>query len=361
MASTFETIIEGDQHMADRSIDIMAPETRFDPFEKERRLRDDAATWDTSSPDDARLGDIPEIDLTEAFSTGSVAALAKVGRELRAACEEVGFFSIIGHQVSQDDIDDMFEMARRFHALPGDTKRALMMDRADWPVGGAGYLPVGNWKLPARATPNLNETFIVKKDDGIAFGDNQWPDPAELPGFREQVEKYATDLERLGKRLLPVFAAALDMPPDFFDEAFVSPQYRLRMTHYPPATSQSADAFGISPHVDTTFCTILAQDRPGLTIFEERRRGWIKVPLLKNAFVVNTGELLRQWTNDRFISVKHFANNNQGPDSRYSIPFFFNANSHHKMTCVPSCQGPDNPAKYPPISYAESQAVAQGE
>lgn len=147
----------------------------------------------------------------------------------------------------------------------------------------------------------------------------------------------------------------------FFDEAFIEPQYRLRMTHYPPIVDPSPDGFGISPNVDTTFCTILAQDSPGLTIFDERRKGWIKVPLLKDAFVVNSGELLRQWTNDRFISVKHFANNNAGTTSRYSVPFFFNANTNFKMTRVPSCCGPDNLARYPAISYAESRAVAQGE
>jgi len=87
--------------------------------------------------------------------------------------------------------------------------------------------------------------------------------------------------------------------------------------------------------------------------------------VLEGAFVVNTGELLRQWTNDRFISVKHFANNNHygigDQCSRYSIAFFLNANSEYRMTCIPSCCGPDNPAKYLPLSYAESQAVAQGE
>jgi isopenicillin N synthase-like dioxygenase len=133
------------------------------------------------------------------------------------------------------------------------------------------------------------------------------------------------------------------------------------MTHYPPQPDVPADEFGIAPHVDTTFCTILAQDRPGLTIYSERRRQWIRAPLLDDAFIVNAGELLRTWSNDRFISVKHFANNNTGNESRYSIPFFLNANSDYRMTCIPSCCGPGNPAKYPPVSYVESQAVVQGE
>ena len=235
------------------------------------------------------------------------------------------------------------------------------MDRPDWPVGGVGYLPLKNLKLPARAKGNLNEAFIVKCDHKLGMTDNQWPDEEAIPGFREAVEKYAAALETLGNRLLPIFANALEMPADFFDEAFVSPLYRLRMTHYPPLAEMPGDEFGIAPHVDTTFCTILAQDRPGLCIFSEARQQWIRAPLLENSFIVNSGELLRQWTNDRFISVKHFANNNTAEQSRYSIPFFLNANSDYRMHCIPSCCGADNPSKYPPISYAESQGVVQGE
>ena len=333
----------------------------FDPRTKEAALRSEAASWDTSRVEEALDGDIPVIDLQEYFCNPGSETLAPVAAQLRAACETVGFFSIVGHQVERECVTDLFAMTRRFHALPLELKQAIAMDRPDWPVGGVGYLPVSHRKLPARARGNLNEAFIVKCDHRLSMDDNQWPQENDLPGFRNAAEAYALALENLGKRLLPIFATALEMQPDFFDEAFIKPLYRLRMTHYPPLADRPADEFGIAPHVDTTFCTILAQDRPGLSIFSERRQQWIKAPLLEDAFIVNSGELLRQWTNDRFISVKHFANNNTGSESRYSIPFFLNANSDYRMTCIPSCCGPDNPARYPPISYAESQAVVQGE
>lgn len=333
----------------------------FDPHSKEAELRSEAASWDTSRAEDASAGDIPVIDLHDYFSRPTMQSLEPVALQLRAACETVGFFSIVGHQVESDLVAAMFDMARRLHALPMKLKQAIAMDRPGWPVGGVGYLPLSHRKLPARARGNLNEAFIVKRDHNLGMDDNQWPDEDSLPGFRAAVKAYAAALEALGQRLLPIFASALEMQPDYFDEAFAKPLYRLRMTHYPQLADRPADEYGIAPHVDTTFCTILAQDRPGLTIFSEVRRQWIRAPLLENAFIVNTGELLRTWTNDRFISVKHFANNNTGTHSRYSIPFFLNANSDYRMTCIPSCCGPDNPAKYAPISYAESQAVVQGE
>ncbi len=333
----------------------------FDAAAKEEQLKKESQSWDTSAISDADESDIPVIDLSRFFTEGSDSALAEVAAQLKTACEGVGFFSIVGHQVPKSLIHDAFTKVRAFHNLPLELKTSILMDRPDWPTGGMGYLPVKNTKLPARDTGNVNEAFIIKCDNKLGMDDNQWLDDSALQGFRAMVEKYASAMEQLGKKLLPVYAHALNMPASFFDEAFESPLYRLRMTHYPPVEASTTSEFGIAPHVDTSFCTILAQDQAGLVIYSERRQKWLKAPALDNAFIVNTGELLKQWTNDKFISVKHFANNNTADSSRYSIPFFFNANPDYKMTCVPSCCGPDNPARYPPLSYAESQGVVQGE
>ncbi|TDF36377.1 isopenicillin N synthase family oxygenase [Alteromonadaceae bacterium M269] len=334
----------------------------FDPFEKERLLREESLTWDTSKPTNAAKDDIPIIDLASYFTTGSAEALGAVADELRHACEEVGFFSIVGHQIPHEITQIMFTMIEQFHDLSIEEKLQIKMDRPDWPVGGVGYLPFKNRKLPARDTGNRNEAFVLKCDHRISMRDNQWLDESLLPEFRQTSEAYAHHMVELGMRMLPIFARALEMPANFFDQAFLDPLYRLRMTHYPPAEEITEDdEFGIAPHVDTSFCTILAQDQPGLSIYSEKRSAWLNVPMIEGGFIVNSGELLRQWTNDRFLSVKHFVKTNISGVSRYAIPFFFNANSQHKMVCVPSCCGPDNPPKYPPLSYEESQAVAQGE
>lgn len=334
---------------------------QFNPFKKEQQLRNESDSWVTSNTEDAEEGDIPVLDLSDYFLTGSESALKKIADQLRYACEEIGFFSIIGHQIPSRQVSRTFDMIRHFHNLPLTSKQSILMDRPDWPVGGVGYLPVKNRKLPARTTANLNEAFLIKCDHQLGFDDNQWPNEDDLPGFKQTVIDYALAFEKLGKRLLPIFATALEMPKDFFEQAFESPMVRLRMTHYPATGSQQSEAFGIAPHVDTTFCTLLAQDQPGLTIYNEIKHQWINVPLIEGAFIVNSGELLRQWTNDRFLSTKHFANNNMSDHSRYSIPFFLNANTDFIMSCITSCCGPNKPAKYPAISYSQSQAVAQGE
>jgi len=334
---------------------------KFDPLAKERQLRAESSSWDTGVIHNADADDIPVIDLAPYLHSKGDRELEMTAIELDRACQEVGFFSIIGHQVEPAITDRIFSASRQFHALPSSAKTGLLMDRPDWKLKGVGYMPFKNRKLPTRDKANLNEAFLIKRDEHTVFDDNQWPPENELPGFRRAVEQYANRLEQLALALLPIYATALGMEKNWFASAFTSPTWRLRMTRYPPVELKSGDEYGIAPHVDTTFLTILTQDNPGLVIFSERRQCWIRAPVLDNAFIVNSGELLKQWTNDRFISVKHFANNNTSALSRYSIPFFFNANRDFIMRCVPTCCGADNPAKYPPVSYGQSQAVAQGE
>jgi len=289
----------------------------FDPYDKERALREQAQAWDTSTTQIAAAEDIPVIDLAAYFSQPTPENLAIVATQLRYACEN----------------------------------------------GGVGYLPFKNKKLPSRDTGNRNEAFLLKCDHRLTMNSNQWLNEGQLPQFRSASESYAAAMVNLAKKLLPIFATALEVDENFFNQAFEQPHFRLRMTHYPSVDKAQVaqDQFGIAPHVDTSFCTILVQDQPGLSIYSEQRDQWLDVPMIEGAFIVNTGELLRQWSNDRFLSVKHFVHSNTTGVSRYSIPFFFNANSDYVMECIPSCFSTSNPAKYPAISYNGSQAVAQGE
>ena len=332
----------------------------FDANAKERALQAEASSWDTSSPVPAEPGDIPVIDVSAWFASGDPEALAESAATLRTASEQVGFHQLTGHGIDQELLDEVFAMTERFHALPLETKNSIRMDRPDFPIGGIGYLPVGERKLPRRTYGNLNEAFLIKSDEHIGFDDNQWLADSELPGFRDTVQRYATEVEALALRLLPMYAVALELDPDYFTPAFEHPFWRLRLSHYPADPPGPEGAFGIAPHVDTTVFTLLLQNGPGLTIFHEGRQQWIEAPVIPGAFVVNSGELLRQWTNDRFLSTRHFANN-LSPRSRYSIPFFFNATADYEMACLPSCHGPGNPPKYPPVSYLTSQGVVQGE
>lgn len=308
---------------------------------------------------------IPVLDLGP-WRAGAAGARERLAAELRHAQENVGFFVIVNHGVPQSRIDAAFECARRFHALPLETKLALKANEHN-----IGYLPfkgstTRSSKVNLNTKPNLNEAFFVKRDLAPDHPDvlagkrykapNQWPDETLLPGFRSEVVGWCAMLEALAKSLLPLYARALDLPADWFDTAFADPMYTLRLTHYPPVPEADVEdnQFAIAPHTDSGFLTLLAQsDIPGLAI-RLPDGNWIEPPAIPGSFVVNTGDLAHRWTNERFLSTPHRVIHRALRD-RYAVPFFFDCSYDHIMQCIPTCTGPGRPPKYPPTTYPDYQ------
>jgi isopenicillin N synthase-like dioxygenase len=299
---------------------------------------------------------IPVIDLGPYFS-GVAGALETTAAELRRALEDIGFLVIVNHGVPRDLIDRTFAEARRFHDQPMDVKMALRMNEHN-----NGYMSMGRYAVwtsgvNANDKPDLNEAFFTKRErkpndplvtSGRRFaGPNRWP--PDLPGFRENVLAYTDALDALVSRFLPVCATALDLPPDFFDAAFAESQFSFRLSHYPPVQAQP-NQFGIAPHTDANFMTFLAQtDVPGLQV-RLPSGDWLDVPYVPNSYAVNAGDMMFRWTNGRFKSTPHRALPPVGTH-RYAIPFFLGPHLDTEIACLPTCQGQDNPPKFPPITY----------
>ena len=307
----------------------------------------------------ASSGSIPVIDLAGHLA-GTPGASQRAADELRAALTEIGFYYITGHGVPADLVRGAFEQAARFHAMPLDRKMGVRIDKHN-----VGYLPMKGDTLRTSVVqsvtkPNLNEAFFVARDmaphhpeviaDRRFRSANRWP--ADLPGFRDKVVAYCDAMERLVQKLMPLYALALGLPARFFDPAFTDCQYKLRMTHYPNQPAQLDDEFGIAPHTDTSFLTLLAPNTvPGLSI--RRTDGsWLDAPAIPDAFVVNGGQLMRRWTNDTFLATPHCATNRSGGE-RYALAFFCDANIDWPVAAVPTTVGPDRPPKYPTTYYTD--------
>lgn len=302
---------------------------------------------------------IPVLDLAPLLR-GDAGAVAVLGDTLRHAFEEVGFYFIVNHGIPQAMIDATFAAARQFHDLPLEQKMALRLNKDN-----VGYMPfkgstTKHSTLNANNRPNLVEAYFTKRDlpadhpDRVAArpfrGPNQWP--SDLPGFKEAVLDYSKAVEGLALSLLPLYATALDLPVDFLAPAFREPTFTLRMSRYPPQDVVEENEFGLAPHTDTSFMTMLAQnDIPGLSIRLPNGR-WIDAPALPGSILVNGGDLLRRWTNDRFLATPHRVINRSGSE-RYAMPFFVDCDYDHPIACLPSCTDADNPPRYPPITYPE--------
>jgi isopenicillin N synthase-like dioxygenase len=301
---------------------------------------------------------IPVIDFSDCFA-GTPGARERAAAELRQALEQVGFFIMVGHGVPPPLIERTFAEARRFHDQPLEVKMAMRMNEHN-----NGYMMMGRYavwtsEVNRNDQPDLNEAFFCRRErarndpllrSGRRFvGPNQWPEG--LPGFRENTLAYTDAMDALSARILPVCAVALGLPPDAFDAAFTDSQFTFRLSHYPPVAA-APNQYGIAPHTDANFLTFLAQTEvPGLQVRMPSGE-WVDMPYVPDSYAVNSGDMMHRWTNGRVKSSPHRAVPPVGRH-RYAIPFFLGPHMDAIIECLPTCQGPDDPPRFPPIAYGD--------
>ncbi len=303
---------------------------------------------------------IPILDVSK-LRDGSLAGVTSVAAELRDYLENVGFLYIKGHDVPRQSVEAVREAGKRFHALPLEEKLKIKMDK-----NFRGYIPINTSTIVtssvAKVTkPNQSESLMlmheVAADDPAALaekplqGPNQWPDEAAVPGFRATIETYVAQMNALGRQMLDAITLALGMPRGSIAPHFEKPTTFLRLLHYP--TQREEDGlFGSAPHTDYGFITLLAQDDVGGLEVKNKAGDWIAAPPIADTFVMNVGDILARWSNDRFVSTPHRVINRSGRE-RYSQPFFFDPNMETNIEVLPSCISPGGKAKYEPVVYGD--------
>ena len=245
---------------------------------------------------DVEADDFPVLDLA-GFAGGVPGSRQRLARDLADALENIGFLVVVNHGVPAQMIGSIFAEAARLHAMPLQRKMALAMG-----TGSVGYLPAARFAIKTSEVnnnrkPDLNEAFFIDRERSPEDPEvraakpfrelNKWP--ADLPGFRERAVAYYARLEGFAKSLLPVFATALDLPPDWFDAPFTNAQCTLRLSHY-PASDYEDNQFGIAPHTDSSFLTILPQSNLAGLYIRPAGRGWMKAPNIPGSFIVNAGD-----------------------------------------------------------------------
>jgi isopenicillin N synthase-like dioxygenase len=312
--------------------------------------------------DAAAAAQIPVIDFGPVFA-GEKGALARTAAIVGEACERVGFFYAANHGVAKALIDRAFAASRQFHALPLAEKLKLRLNE-----NNIGYLPInasvqGASTVHKATRPNHNESFFISHDRGAGHPDvvaglplrgrNQWPPEALAPGMRHDMMAYFAALGAMCNRMLPAFAVALGMPEDFFAPFFADEaQATVRFLHYPPQDAGEDNLFGQGPHTDNSFMTALARTEvPGLAVRLPSGE-WFAPPLIPGTFLINLGNIMRRWSNNRFLSTPHGVLNDSGTD-RYSIAYFHSPNPASVIECLSSCVSAGSPPQYPPALYRD--------
>jgi isopenicillin N synthase-like dioxygenase len=302
---------------------------------------------------------IPVVDLG-GFLAGDPGARARVAAQVTKTCEDTGFLVIANHGVDQKLIDGAFAAASLFFDMPEERKVALKVGDLN-----IGYLPYGaqivrTSKVNHNTQPNLSESFYIVTDltedhpeivsGNPLYGMNRWP--AELPEFRRATMAYFSAMRPLARQMVSVVATTLGLPDDYFDTDFAEPTCTLRLIRYPSHDGAADNQFGFAPHIDTSFLTLLAQSAlPGLEV-KTAEGEWIRPPSIPGTFVVNTGEMLSRYSNDRFKPTPHRVINANNA-LRHAIPFFYGPGLEAVIRPVATCVSTDNPARYEPLLYAD--------
>jgi isopenicillin N synthase-like dioxygenase len=296
---------------------------------------------------------IPVIDMAP-LQGDDRAAIAAAGQSLLDAARRVGFFYVKNHAVPPALVDRVYALSRRFFALPAEAKQSVRINARH-----RGFLAIGEARMYDKARIDLKESFIWgpelgPDDPDVAagkplMGPNQWP--AALPELAPTLTAYSAAVMDCGRSLLRGFAVSLGLDSDFFRERFVKPLARCSLIYYPPQPPESGtEQFGVAPHTDYGGLTLLSQDDAGGLQVRARSGEWVTAPPIAGTFVVNVGDLMARWTNDRFLSTPHRVINSSGR-ARYSVGVFFDP--AFDTVIDPGELRPPGPALYPPVTCGE--------
>ncbi len=314
-----------------------------------------------AAPSIAPVSDrIPVLDIGD-YLAGRPGARAALAEQIAKACHDTGFMVIRNHGIDQALIDGCFAAAAVF--FDRDETYKLQYKVGDLNIG---YLPYGaqivrTSKINVNTKPNLSESFYITTDlspddPRIVAGDplyglNRWP--SDMPAFKQATLAYFSAMRPLAEKMVSVLGTSLGLPDDYFVREFTAePSCTLRLIRYPSHGGAEDNQFGFAPHIDTNFLTLLAQSAlPGLEV-RTTDGNWIRPISIPGSFVVNTGEMLGRYSNDRYIATPHrvINDNNQ---IRHAIPFFYGPGLQAIIKPVPTCVSADNPAKYEPLLYAD--------
>ena len=309
---------------------------------------------------------IPVLDL-QRFESENPTAVAGAARELDEICSEIGFLVISNHGVAEETQNAQYDAARSFFDLPLEAKMAVRRPHHDQ---NRGYIPYGEETLARMhggdTPPDFKEVFAIgpfdRPDDRYHsqelsypnFAPNLWP--GALSALEPAMKAYFLALEDLSRRIARCFALALGLRPEWFADKLDRHASQLRLLHYPaPSHDLQAGQLRCGVHTDLGMMTILRNEAAagGLQV-RPRGSDWIDAPAIDNTFIVNIGDLLMRWTNDRWVSTPHRVavpeTEARSRSRRLSIGYFTRPNYDAPIACIGTCTDAARPARYAPTT-----------
>jgi isopenicillin N synthase-like dioxygenase len=255
---------------------------------------------------------------------------------------------VTGHGIPSAILQRALESSKHFFDQPVSVKRRFAY-RQDDVETNFGYHGLEAERLDTTSAPDLKESFSMRNAPAVT-------DEARWPGddFRHTALALYEASLAAGYRILRIMAAGLDLPPEFFTQRHQGQNVTLRLLHYPAGLpASSAAQLGAGAHTDYGSITLLHQDEVGGLEVRGADGQWHPAPAVPGALLVNTGDLMQRWTNDRFRSTVHRVRTIGGAADRYSIAFFVDPDTEVRVECIESCRDQNRPSRYPAITAGQ--------
>ncbi|XP_014633581.1 protein DOWNY MILDEW RESISTANCE 6-like isoform X2 [Glycine soja] len=244
--------------------------------------------------------EIPVIDLSEGRKELLISQIGK-------ACEEWGFFQVINHGVPFEISREVEIEAKKFFEMSLEEKKKLKRDEfnamgyhdgehtknvRDWKEV-FDYLVENTAEVPSSHEPNDMDLRILT---------NQWPQNS--PRFRETLQEYAREVEKLAYKLLELISLSLGLDAEKFHGCFMNQLSMVRLNYYPTCPFPDL-ALGVGRHKDSSALTVLAQDDVGGLQVKRKSDGeWIPVKPTPNAFIINVGDIVQDNVGGTFAGLE---------------------------------------------------------
>ncbi|MFM6925299.1 MAG: isopenicillin N synthase family dioxygenase [Ferruginibacter sp.] len=298
---------------------------------------------------------IPSVDLSE-FLSGDVVKKNQFVQSLGKAYEEVGFVAVKNHGIPDYLIDDLYRYVQQFFSLPLEEKKKYEIKGM---AGQRGYTSFGKEHAKGSEAPDLKEFFQFGQIARDKFGDEVYPENVsvkEIKNFDNTLAEAYRAFETSGTALLQAIALYLGLDENYFDEYVYNGNSILRSIHYPPITTEPVSAIRAEQHEDINLITLLVgASADGLEILS-KQNDWVPVTSLPEQIVVNVGDMLQRFTNNKLCSTTHRVVNPARQfwhTSRFSIPFFLHPKTSMSLRCLDNCIDDQHPKLYDDITAGE--------
>jgi isopenicillin N synthase-like dioxygenase len=295
---------------------------------------------------------IPIIDV--GALRGDAADTERVAREILAATADVGFFYVRNHGIDDGLIRRAVKASAEFFDFPLAVKQQAAVNQLN-----RGFMGVGECNLDGASHHCLKEVFFWGPQavqtstalDRPLVGANVWPQC--LPSLQTEIWPYYEAVMNCGHRLLSAIAVAMGLRPDFFKSRYRHSLGRGQLLHYPQHPAEAfTDQFGAAPHTDFGCITLLWQDSSGGLEVRAPSGEWLAAKPIDDTLVVNIGDLLSRWSNNRLRSTLHRVRN-LASHRRFSMAVFFDPDSDALIDPRDMSPGESVAALYPPITAGE--------